>query len=305
MDYKLIRKQIIISIFAVDELFETMVLKGGNALMAYGISTRTSKDIDFSIEDDWRENSEHYSQLIEKSLIKNFDDIGFYLFDYKFLKSPKIMSEDKEGFWGGYTVVFKLIDKKLKKEIEKKCTDQEKIIENLRKQAKNISQNDNSKKFHIDISKFEICNHKDLMIDENFNYIPIHIYSKAALVIEKLRAICQQSHYYQELLKVSRRPRARDFYDIYEIIEQSFQDTRKDSINFFSNNDISLIKEIFKIKKVPLELLKKIETDRNFHKSSANNLFEQIEVAIEHEEFDYYFDYVADLGKKLFKKIDQ
>jgi len=303
MDYTLIRKQIIISIFSVDELFEKMVLKGGNALAVHGINSRTSKDIDLSIEKDWKENEKYYSEIIKKSLFKHFDEIDLYMFDYNFLKKPKNISKEKEGFWGGYKVVFKLIDKKLKEKLEKKAKNPEKLIDSLRKQAQKIGKTDNSKKFHIDISKYEVCYHKVELSKKDFDFIPVHIYSKSALVIEKLRAICQQSVEYQKQLKVSRRPRARDFYDIHEVIETSYKNKIDDPIFFFSDDDLNLVEQIFKIKKVPLKLLKEIEIDKDFHESDSENLFEVIAIGSNPKEFEYYFNYVVDLAKKLLERI--
>ena len=54
IDYKVIRKIAIVALFADDFLFERLVLKGGNALgLALGMSSRTSLDLDFSIENDF------------------------------------------------------------------------------------------------------------------------------------------------------------------------------------------------------------------------------------------------------------
>ena len=45
-----VKKRVIIAMFSDDDLMEHLVLKGGNLLdMVYGISTRPSKDVDFSI----------------------------------------------------------------------------------------------------------------------------------------------------------------------------------------------------------------------------------------------------------------
>ena len=45
-----LKKRVIIAMFSDDDLMEHLVLKGGNLLdIVYGISTRPSKDVDFSI----------------------------------------------------------------------------------------------------------------------------------------------------------------------------------------------------------------------------------------------------------------
>jgi predicted nucleotidyltransferase component of viral defense system len=46
----------------------------------------------------------------------------------------------------------------------------------------------------------------------------IYVYTPIAIVYEKLRAICQQMEEYTQIVQTNRRPRARDFYDIYTIL---------------------------------------------------------------------------------------
>jgi predicted nucleotidyltransferase component of viral defense system len=49
MDLEEVRRLTIIALFSDDELYEQIVLKGGNALnLVYGLSSRTSLDLDFS-----------------------------------------------------------------------------------------------------------------------------------------------------------------------------------------------------------------------------------------------------------------
>ena len=54
MDLDQLRRVIITAIFSDDELLETLVLKGGSALsLIHGIGTRSSLDLDFSIDGDF------------------------------------------------------------------------------------------------------------------------------------------------------------------------------------------------------------------------------------------------------------
>jgi len=54
MDFAAVRRLAIVALFSDDQLFEQIVLKGGNALrLVYGLSPRTSLDLDFSIEKDF------------------------------------------------------------------------------------------------------------------------------------------------------------------------------------------------------------------------------------------------------------
>ena len=54
MDFADVRRLTIVALFSDDQLFEQIVLKGGNALnLVYGLSPRTSLDLDFSMESDF------------------------------------------------------------------------------------------------------------------------------------------------------------------------------------------------------------------------------------------------------------
>jgi predicted nucleotidyltransferase component of viral defense system len=46
-----VKRKTLVAMFSDDELMERLVLKGGNALdLVYGISTRASVDLDFSLD---------------------------------------------------------------------------------------------------------------------------------------------------------------------------------------------------------------------------------------------------------------
>ena len=65
MDLKQIRLTLIKAIASDDLLFSYLVLKGGNALdLAYGIGTRISIDLDFSIE-------KHFFDTLEETFKKH------------------------------------------------------------------------------------------------------------------------------------------------------------------------------------------------------------------------------------------
>ena len=54
MDFAEVRRVTITALFSDDKLIDQIVLKGGNALsLVYGLSQRTSLDLDFSIEKDF------------------------------------------------------------------------------------------------------------------------------------------------------------------------------------------------------------------------------------------------------------
>ncbi|MBN4053194.1 nucleotidyl transferase AbiEii/AbiGii toxin family protein, partial [bacterium AH-315-L15] len=72
----------------------------------------------------------------------------------------------------------------------------------------------------------------------------------ALLVLEKIRAICQQHPDYAYRLS---KNRARDFYDIYVLTESAD--------NHFAFRCRHHIKKVFEAKKVPLNILKALWND--------------------------------------------
>jgi predicted nucleotidyltransferase component of viral defense system len=59
LDFAQIRRTAIAALFSDDVLTEYLVLKGGNALdLVYGITARTSMDLDFSMGKDFEDSSD-------------------------------------------------------------------------------------------------------------------------------------------------------------------------------------------------------------------------------------------------------
>ena len=109
-----IKRLAIIALASDDQLIESIVLKGGNAIdLAYHDSSsisRTSFDLDFSIEDgDFEEDVAVISERIQKTLVQTFGEHGFVLIDYNFINRPKTSTIE---FWSGYQVTFKVLDQK-------------------------------------------------------------------------------------------------------------------------------------------------------------------------------------------------
>ncbi len=109
------------------------------------------------------------------------------------------------------------------------------------------------------------------------------------LVLEKLRAICQQIPEYREIVK-SHPPaaRARDFFDIYTITQQFPIDMNSQRIK-------DLLSAIFAVKKVPLDYLNQILSYRDFHKRDFVSLKDTVKSGVDLKDFDFYFDYVIDM----------
>jgi hypothetical protein len=101
------------------------------------------------------------------------------------------------------------------------------------------------------------------------------------IVIEKLRAICQQmSEYPQRRYSTAR---ARDFYDIYSTVNAAH-------IDLSTAENLELVRHIFAAKSVPLFLLAKIEDYREFHRQDWASV--ELTAAGKLEDFDSYVDFV-------------
>jgi len=273
-----IRRIALVAVFADDELMNRVVLKGGNALsLVYEIGGRASIDLDFSIDGDFEDLEESKLRLF-RSLQNRFAARGYHVFDTALLRKPRQHNDDRlGGRWGGYEATFKVIRVEHAEQLSWRP-------DQLQRQAVAVTEG-HHRTFKIDFSKHEYCGDKLAREVDSFR---IFVYSPAMLVVEKLRAICQQSPAYE--LNRTPSPRGRDFYDIVQVI-QSLQ------VDPLDPKNIELLRLTFEAKEVPLALLRIIGDQRDFHAaewpSVVATLFEKP------EEFDVYFDFVLDLAGKL------
>lgn len=278
-----IKELAIIGMFSDDRLMEAVVLKGGNAMdLIYKISARASVDLDFSLRTDFEGGVEALREAIEASFIIVFRAEGLQPFDFKVLDVPKHLSDDLKHFWGGYSIEFKLVDAAT---FDAHRDD----IATLRKLSINLGK---GPKFLIDVSRFECL---DLAVERDFQGYSVFVYSETMIVAEKLRAICQQLPEYGPIVKRFDRPgvpRARDFVDIYVLIEQS-----KVAMTTAESKD--LLRKMFAIKKVPIAFLGQVESSRSFHATNFDAVAATLHPGVELRSFDYYFDFVLDLVRQL------
>lgn len=277
-----IKELTLISIVSDDYLFEILVLKGGNALnLVHKLSTRNSMDLDFSMEEDYFLGKVNdIKDKFENSLIRNFIPINLVPFDVKITKRPGKIPEDLKNFWGGYSLEFKLITNDL-------YQIHHDDIDNLRRNAFNPG---SSTKFTVDISPFEYVKHKKLYIVSHYN---VYTYTPAMIVCEKLRAICQQTNEYGHIInRQVPKARPRDFYDIYYIVT-------KLEINMLDVENINILKEMFLVKKVPLEILSLIENYKSLHESNSDSLKSTVAVDSELLDFNEYFEYTIQLANEI------
>ena len=274
----------VVSMFSDDELMNKLVLKGGNAIdLFYNISERASIDIDFSIESEFDESElESIEKKIHNVLVDTFLSEGFKVFDIKFFKKPSAVKEKVKKFWGGYGVEFKVIPKEV-------FDENQDDIEFLRRNASVVGPQQ-IRIFKLDISKFEYCKDKK---KEDLEGYTVYVYSPRMLVIEKIRAICQQMPEYKEVIDtLTISPRPRDFFDIFNLIERY-------KIDLNSDENKEMLIEMFKIKEVPIILIKKIEKYRDFHKEGFFALKDTVKPSVELKDFDFYFDYVVQKTNSL------
>lgn len=269
-----------------DILVGLLVLKGGNALdLAYNLTDRGSIDIDFSIGKDFSEEEKiRVNNQVKGLLEREFKTKNLTVFDVTFADKPNKIDKSVEDFWGGYKISFKTIEldkfNKFKNDLSA-----------LRRNAIAIASN-NSTIFEVDISKYEYIGASQKKILDGH---VIQIYSPEMLALEKLRALCQQHPKYRDIvMSITAKSRARDFYDIYNLNENFILD-------FKSNENIEICKNIFYAKRVPLEFIKDLPSQKDLHRQSWNSVVSTIgsDKKSNLKDFDYYFDYVIELFKHL------
>lgn len=296
LEIKKIKELVIKSLFFNDFLYNHLVLKGGTALEILGFNQRASMDVDFSIEGTFEtEDLEDIRLSIEKSLKNMFAQEDLDIIDVKLSESPVKMPPKKETYWGGYTLEFKIVDSKY----YKLYAAGEMTQDDLRRRSMIANSSNQGKKFKVDISRYEYCDNKQAM---DLNGYQIYVYSPLMIVYEKLRAICQQDNEYKKSERVSITPRARDFFDIHSILEHNHDDYLYEKTKEIDN--LKMITEIFRLKKVPLTSLDTINANREFHRESFTDVKDTITDQTNVESYDYYFDYVVRLANSISESIN-
>lgn len=228
-------------------------------------------DIDFSIEGDFTVlEYQRISSTLDALLNDEFQKDNLIVFDIRFVEKLKA---NKIKVWKGYNIEFKVAHK-----VNWFVDD----INKTRKEAIKILEQ--STKFSIDISSFEyIASSKKHDLDGTV----LMFYTPEMIVVEKLRALCQSIPEYQEIIPTAKiKGRTRDFYDIWNICSQF-------PIDIASTQNLLLIKEIFKAKRVPISFLELLEGYRDLQKENWKSVEDTL--GSENNGFDFYFDYVMKL----------
>ena len=276
------RKLVILAIFSDDELSKLFSLKGGSALdLIHNITYRSSMDVDVAMQDDIApEDMIGIEKKLEAALQNTFNeyDPPYSIFQFKFEKRPFKVNLKAKKFWGGYRVEFKI----------RKGIHPIHDLPNPQKAAREaeiINPVSQSKKFIIDISKYEFTESSEFKELEGYS---IKVYTLEMIVYEKLRAICQklpEYEYAQEPIKA----RPKDFYDIYMIMKN--QPHIK-----FELLKLDILKKFFNKKAVPLNLLFKIQ---QYKKSVFDEGIEQLEKTLHNTELidfesEKIFEFIID-----------
>jgi hypothetical protein len=219
-------------------------------------------------------NLENIRSRIFETLLRRFENAGLLCFDQKFEPRPTVSGHALD--WGGYQLSFKLIEKA--KHLSKWN------LEDLRRNALVIGPNQ-KRTFTVDFSKFEFCEGK---VEADLDAYTIYVYTETMLVIEKIRAICQQMPEYP--LRSNATPRARDFYDIHLLIGAA-------KINLGSLENREFASRIFEAKRVPLSLISGIKNYREFHRPDWPSVQNSVSETL--QEFDMYFDFVVEHANYL------
>lgn len=281
-----IKRLALIAMVSDDSLMTRLVLKGGNAMdLILEVGARASKDLDFSISGELLAGEiAGFRERVDGLLRKTFEPEGFTVIDVNFEVVPPAdrATDPALFFWGGYQIDFKVIETKRAEELQ---GDPEK----LRREAFRLGDG-GSTKFSIEISKYEYCDPKEAKEIDGFR---VYVYSPAMMVAEKLRAICQKTDEYAQIVRTkSQGERARDFLDIYVLMT-------KFNIKLTAPENLVLIKAVFATKKVPLEILARIEPYKERHKAGFGSVIASLKKGIKVRDFDFYFKFVVGRASEL------
>jgi predicted nucleotidyltransferase component of viral defense system len=283
---KRIKHLTLISLFSDNDLLDILVLKGGTALEFYDLDYRLSVDLDFSIEKEFEQDLTFMKEKVETALRNTFRDEGYEVFDVRLFEKPREISPEVADFWGGYSIEFKIIDLEKYEQLSKN-------FDSLRRAAAVVGTM-NRKRVMIDVSKYEYCQPKQ---EKDLEGYTIYIYTAPMIVCEKIRAICQQMPEYKEIARSSSQSaRARDFYDMYLLIERYDMDLT-------TTANLDLLRKIFAAKRVPLKLIAKIRETKEFHRDDFTAVKATVGDRRDLNEFDFYFEYVVSHCQQILEAL--
>lgn len=265
----------ILAVFRDPILSRHLVLKGGSAIrMLENDRSRLSIDADFSVRKSIRSANTFFARM-EKALNRTFASLGYCVIDFRATPRPKRRKPEMPSWWKGWLCEFKLVDRNFASF----------SLETQRRRAL-IPTRANSSVIEIEVSEHEYCG---LDRKERIRGVEVHGYSRELLVLEKLRAICQQHPKYRYR---SKKNRARDFYDIHRLCRgrmgpEFIRRCRKD------------LPAVFGAKDVPIELLQAL-WDTDFlavQQRGFPQVRDDVESAV--REFDVYVEFLRYLVQRI------
>jgi predicted nucleotidyltransferase component of viral defense system len=260
--------EVIVAIYSRPTLSKLLILKGGSAMRMFDDQTaRLSIDADFSIEDMLTDSAPVFREM-KRSFADTFSLHGFDLIDFYAIRKPKKLGQGFPEWWGGWACDFKLVDKKHRN----------KTKETRRRNAL-IPEGSNSSRIKIDLSEHEYCGKRRT---KTIRGSRIQAYSPEMIVLEKLRAICQQHPEYPYRQEMNNR--ARDFYDIHCLTVEAS--------DAFIQRCQRHLKAVFAAKEVPLWILGALWDDDAFVDEFRRG-FDQVKDTVRGrlDEFDVYLEH--------------
>ena len=238
-------KEVLYGLYHDGVFNRNILIKGGQAVrIKEDIKHRFSVDIDASVHGEIQNPSDFFVRF-KRSLDNRFRHLHLSVIDFKPVKKPKKPRPDAPSFWTGWLVKFKLLE-------EENLT----LDEGRQSILALIPDGQVSPQIIVELSEHEYCGSFEklaLKIENTKQEVNTYWYSTEMLVVEKIRAICQQHPDYPHRRKPSSR--ARDFYDIANLIEKKIKDKELES---FKKKCVLLIDPIFSAKQVDKKIITKI-----------------------------------------------
>lgn len=182
-------KEVIYTLYHEGVFDNKILIKGGQAIrIKENIKHRFSVDIDASVEGEIPDPDIFFVKFKE-SLDKQFSKLNLAIIDFKRVKKPKNPHPDAPVFWTGWLVTFKLLDK-----------ENLKLSSEEQSRMAIIPDGTVSPKIIVELSEYEFCGDNEVMklrVDSEKDEATVYYYSTEMLVVEKIRAICQQHQDYQ------------------------------------------------------------------------------------------------------------
>ncbi|MCY4643378.1 MAG: nucleotidyl transferase AbiEii/AbiGii toxin family protein [Bacteriovoracales bacterium] len=238
-------KEILYGLYHDGVFTKKILIKGGQAIrIKEDIKHRFSVDIDASVNGEIQNPADFFVRF-KRSLDNRFKRLELVIIDFKQVKKPKKPHPDAPSFWTGWLIKFKLLEEK-NLNLDK---DRQSIMAL-------IPDGQASPQIIVELSEYEYCGKFEKMELSLGGAGPKAItywYSTEMLVVEKIRAICQQHPDYLHRKKPTNR--ARDFYDIANLIENKIKDKK---FKQFITGCAQLVDPIFAAKEVDKKIIKKI-----------------------------------------------